>query len=162
MVVTKYIPDRLYGFVGDLETSQQAFFHLGVFDPKHLWVPHKHCSRCPRGGCSWSQTAPPPILGELVEVSGALGSGSPGQAPRASRVERLSTPIAVRGKVETFDSQRGYGFIAGEDGLVYHLHQSEMTEKRIPLSNQAVIFYAGTREKKPRACHVRICWDQAP
>jgi cold shock CspA family protein len=161
MQVLKYIPERLYGFVGIPETNQQAFFHLGVFDPKGGWAPHTRCTQCSRG-CPWSQTAPPPILGEPVIVLVDLTQQIEGKAARATRVERTVVPVPLRGTVETFDAQRGYGFVAGSDGKVYHLHQSEVTETRIPLPRQIVFFYPGVRENKPRACHVRLCWDQTP
>jgi hypothetical protein len=32
-----------------------------------------------------------------------------------------------------------------------------LLEGRIPRVGQIVMFYGGTRQGKPRACHVRIC-----
>jgi len=162
MRVLKYIPEKLYGFAGD--AVGQVFFHLGVFDPKGGWMRHPQCENCPRGGCPWTKTPPPPVPGELVLITledGSVPCPVEGQhAPRAVRAERVHAPVATRGTVETFDAQRGYGFILGDDRKNYYLHRCEVTENKIPLPGQRVMFYAGTREDRPRACHVRICLDQ--
>ena len=157
--VTKYIPDRLFGFATS-DTGQQVFFHLGAFNPQFGPPEIPRCEKCPREGCTWASTPPAPILGEPVEV--LLDDAHPqepeeGHAPRAVRVTRLTKPLALTGMVETFDAQRGYGFVRGSDGISYHLHRSEIIESRIPLPDQTVMFYAGVRENRPRACHVRVC-----
>jgi cold shock CspA family protein len=157
MRVSKYLPEKLYGFTEGSSEADQVFFHLGAFDPKGAWMRTPRCSLCPRNGCSWALAAPPPILGELVEVTLCDGPQPEGKAPKALRVERMVAPQAISGTVETFDSQRGYGFLKGDDGKSYHLHRSEVAEGRIPLPGQLVMFYAGIRQGKPRACHVRIC-----
>ena len=119
--VSKYIPNKLYGFAED-EHGSQVFFHLGSFDPGSPLDPSKQCSACPPLGCPWSTAPSPPILGEAVEVKVDFSTASDGRAPRADRVTRLQTPTALRGTVETFDPLRGYGFARGEDGISYHLH----------------------------------------
>lgn len=158
MQVVKYIPDRLYGFLSD-GSSRDAFFHLGVFRPGNEWGgKHPQCSICSQVGCIWPESPPPPILGEWVEVEVDFDQTSDSEkAPRADRVERLSVPRAVKGTVETFDAQRGYGFVVGDDGESYHLHKSELVEDRIPRPTQVVMFYAGVRRNRPRACHARVC-----
>ncbi len=157
MRVVKYIPAKLYGFLVD-ETGQEAFFHLGTFQPGDGWDEHGQCSICPRRGCSWSTSPPPPILGELVRVEVDFDQDhQKGKVPRTSKVERISNPIVVRGSVETFDAQRGYGFVIGDDSESYHLHRSELVEDRIPRAGQLVMFYAGVRMGRPRACHAKVC-----
>jgi cold shock CspA family protein len=160
MRISKYIPEKLYGFcslAGDQDSADQVFFHLGAFFPQTQKINKpKKCDRCAKINCVWFQTQPPPILGELVEVTLGM-EAQPNKAPKAERVERLTFPSILTGLVETFDGQRGYGFLKGEDGISYHLHRSEVAEGRIPLKGQQVLFYAGTRHGKPRACHVRIC-----
>jgi len=142
MEVHKYIPSRLYGFVKG-EDGREVFFHLGVFKP----------------GAFPTDPPPPPILGEpvLVEV-GTQDSpdNRPGKAPRALSVVRVQEPVQFVGIVETFDTHRGYGFIVGEDGISYHLHNSEVLDGRTPLAGDRVRFYAGTRQGRPRACHVNV------
>ena len=155
MVVVKYIPDRLYGFAEGPDGSQ-VFFHQGVFQPGGVPVPTTLCSRCPTVGCTWTETPPPPVLGEEVDVEvGAVSTT--GKAPRADRVDRVTAPRVILGQVESFDPHRGFGFARGDDGVTYHLHRSEVADGRIPLAQQTVVFYAGVRLDKPRACHVRVC-----
>lgn len=154
MRVHKYIPDRLYGFVIDGQ-GREAFFHLGSFDPGVLVDPPT-CASCTDASCAWVDAPPPPILGEVVEVEVDL-SGTGDRAPRASRVHRLEAPKLIQGRVETFDSFRGYGFIIGADGVSYHLHKSEVLNGRLPTAEQKVSFFAGTRQGRPRACHVKVC-----
>lgn len=156
MRVSKYVPARLYGFTTDPETGQQAFFHLGAFQPGGGWMEHRRCQICPRAGCSWVKP-PPPILGELVDVDVDFTRALPGKAPRASKVIRVTAPIAIEGKVEAFDISRAFGFALGDDHISYHLHKSELLEDRIPIVGQRVMFYAGTRQGRPRACHVKVC-----
>jgi cold shock CspA family protein len=155
MRVHKYIPDRLYGFAVD-DQGQEVFFHLGAFGPGTDFGPPEGCGSCPDTGCSWVDAPPPPILGESVEVTVDLSSQD-GRAPRAERVRRLLTPRVIRGEVETFDPLRGYGFVVGVDGISYHLHRSEVLDGRLPTANQSVLFFAGVRQGRPRACHVKVC-----
>jgi cold shock CspA family protein len=97
-------------------------------------------------------------LGEEVEVTlEDFQVLTPGKAPRAIKVIRHVGPPALFGKVETFDPQRGYGFVKGDDGLSYHLHSSEILDKRITRPGQGVMFFAGIRNDRPRACHVKVC-----
>ena len=107
MRVCKYLPEKLYGFVAD-EQGNEVFFHLGAFQP----------------GDNAMVSPPPPVLGERVEVEIDEESRAGKRAPRAKRVVRVASPIQIEGIVESFDPSRGYGFIAGEDGQVYHLHMN--------------------------------------
>lgn len=153
MRVSKYIPDKLYGFAID-ESGFEVFFHLGVFRPG------EGSAQVPAGCCSCNlpceaRILPPPIIGEPVTVT--YEQGDAGRAPRASRVDRI-TPVEVRtGRVESLDPQRGFGFIKGDDGESYYLHRSEIADGHLPLSGQQVVFCAGIRQGRPRACHVRMC-----
>lgn len=155
MKVHKYIPDRLFGFCVD-GAGGQVFFHLASFHPGDAIV--KRCANCPSSGCSWVDTPPPPILGEEVDVT--LDESVPtqeGRAPRAVRVERVAQPKALEGIVDMFDGHRGFGFVVGEDGVSYHLHTSEILDRKIPRKGQTVMFFPGTRQGRPRACHVKVC-----
>lgn len=156
MRVHKYIPSKLFGFCKALDSDREVFFHLGAFQPVKQSV-EKRCSLCPRGGCSLLSTPPPPILGEVVTVEVDFDAGEPGKAPRADKVTRTEPARAVEGKVDTFDVHRGYGFVKGDDGLSYHLHKSEILDGKIPTVGQTVMFFAGTRQGRPRACHVKVC-----
>ena len=154
MRVQMYVPAKMYGFLADDE-GRVAFFHLGSFQPGRDHLPPK-CSECP-GSCPWGQAPPPPILGEAVEVEVDFESADGDKKPRADKVVRLGDVVAVEGVVDTFDAQRGFGFVRGRDSETYHLHKSEITDNRLPLPGSTVMFYVGTRQGRPRACHVRVC-----
>ncbi len=145
MRIAKYIPQGLYGFAEDSEG--QVFFHLGVFRPNDPSNPI------------------PPILGEPVLVETDPDStpvqnnpfqGKHTKAPRAKRVDRVQTPNLITGVVESFDSQRGFGYVLGSDGVLYHLHRSEVLDGALPLPDQEIEFYAGIRQDRPRACYVKV------
>lgn len=138
MRIFRYYPDKLYGFCqGD--KGEEFFFHLSAFHP----------------GDSLDDLPIPPILGEPVLVEGDLSNGQ-GKAPRALSVTRLNPPRLLTGVVDSFDPSRHYGFICGEDGVDYHLHDSEVQEGRMPSKGASVEFYPGLREGRPRACHVKV------
>lgn len=153
MCIHKYIPNSLYGFAID-EDGQQVFFHLGAFNsPLSHEIPAR-CRSC--GKCTWGESSPPPILGETVLVDG-LSETPPNLAPRAKSVFRDQKPVVVEGVVDVFDANRGFGFVRGHDNIIYHLHRSEMVDGRLPVPGHKVMFYAGVRQGKPRACHVKVC-----
>lgn len=155
MRVSKYIPERLYGFCQD-DTGFEVFFHLASFQPGPDIVLVK-CSRCPGSPrCHIGTQAPPPILGEFVLVTFDAVEGQQ-RAPRASKVVREAHPQRILGTVETFDTDRRYGFVKGMDQVAYHLHQSEVLDGRLPLAGKKVVFFPGVRENRPRACHVKVC-----
>lgn len=157
MRVVKYLPEKLYGFCQD-DSGTEVFFHLAVFHPGPD-IDLTRCSQCQGPPhCTVSTLAPPPILGEMVRVSfDESESTQPGKAPRASRVDRVTPPQMMLGTVESFDPVRRYGFVRGTDDVSYHLHQSEIVDGRLPLVGNSVMFFAGVRESRPRACHVRVC-----
>jgi len=155
MRVFKYIPMKMYGFCQDT-SGFEVFFHLAAFHPGPS-VEVVHCSTCASApSCLLTGDAPPPILGEPVEVNyDPHDSGT--KAPRASQVSRLVVPTMIVGMVESFDTQRRYGFIKGSNGTSYHLHESEVIDGRLPMAGRQVVFYPGIREGRPRACHIRVC-----
>jgi len=156
MRVLKYIPSKLYGFLRDDADGFEVFFHLATFQPSSGVEPPR-CSSCPGAPrCSLTADPPPPILGELVSVTWPADSPA-GKAPRASLVTREVPATAVVGVVESFDTARRYGFVMGSDGVSYHLHESEISDGRLPLTGGHVVFYPGLREGRPRACHVKVC-----
>lgn len=138
MRIHKYIPNKLYGFAIDSE-DLQVFFHLGQFKP----------------GEFETDPPPPPILGEPVLVTYYVNENND-KAPKASSVVRTHKPKKIEGVVESYDTSRGYGFIMGEDGVSYHLHNSEILNNKYPLSGDKVLFFTGLRLGKPRACHIEV------
>jgi len=157
MLIQKYLPEKLYGFAVTPDEGRQAFFHLGAFDPGKDWPAHPRCATCPRKGCSWPETPPPPILGEPVDVSVDFDAAPEGKSPRASHVARVERPKLLVGKVDVFDGRRGYGFIVDESGASHYLHRSEVLEGKVPLPGQFMIFFSGTRQGRSRACHAKVC-----
>lgn len=159
MRVVKYIPERLIGFVHDSEVGTDVYFHLGDFDPKGPWYDLGHA--CPRSHLivfNWE--APPPILGEMVEVAFRGGSNTDkSKAPRAQRVVRMTPPTGLKGVVESFDPRKGYGFVRGSDGVTYYLHRSEIIDQHLPHEGSSVMFFAGSRLGKPRAVHIHTCGE---
>ena len=156
MRVLKYIPNKLYGFCRD-DNGFEVFFHLAVFRPGRE-VNVVRCMGCPGPPrCQLITDPPPPILGEEVCVTLSPTVESRGKAPRAQLVERVQSARMITGVVESYDPQRRYGFIRGQDDVSYHLHGSEVADGKIPLTSRQVVFFAGWREGRPRACHVRVC-----
>lgn len=131
MVVEKYVPDGLYGFLSDSDQSG-LFFHLSVFDP----------------GAYIGEAPVPPIVGEAVEVS--LTDG------RVSQCNRIHTPVQISGEIDWFSDEKGYGFITGPEEQ-YFLHRAEVLGGRLPLKGRRVSFYVTEQERKPlRACYVTV------
>lgn len=93
---------------------------------------------------------PLPIAGELVEVAKVIPGG---RSPRASSVQRLVAPQRLQGRVKSFDSVKGWGFIERGPDL-YFLHRSDLVASFTPVIGTVVEFYAGTKKGRPRACYV--------
>ncbi len=131
MIVEKYVPSGLYGFLSDTDQNG-LFFHLSVFDP----------------GAYVGDAPVPPIVGETVEVS--LSDG------KVSQCNRLHTPTHILGEIDWFSEDKGYGFIAGPNEQ-YFLHRTEMLDGKLPLPGRRVSFYVTEQERKPlRACYVTV------
>lgn len=158
MIIYKYIPDRLYGFAQMLDSKQQVFFHLGVFDPGLQWETLPDCKTCVQTSCTWATHAPPPVTGEHVQVTTDLEQVVQGNVvPRATKVVRMAIQKPLKGTVKSFDNQRGYGFVVDSENVVHYIHKSEIVDHRIPFPAQTVMFFAGFRDSKSRACHVKVC-----
>lgn len=129
MVVRKYIPGQMFGFVSDGQAD--LFFHVGIFRPGKEKIS--------------------PVVGEEVEVS----IDESREKPRVVAVRRLQPPKKLQGKIVKFNPQKGFGFIQDESGDRYYLHKSEMV-KGYPIVGWTVEFFVGTDRKAfLRACHVQ-------
>jgi len=60
----------------------------------------------------------------------------------------------VKGTVKFFNVAKRYGFIAGEDGQDYFVHQSGLQEGVTIRDNDAVTFDVEQGEKGPKAVNV--------
>lgn len=135
-----YNPSKLYGFARSPETGAEVFFHREVF-----W-----------SGESGSDSQPPPVVGELVQVEFDPATSRDGKPPRASKVERVKQQVLLHGRVDQFDEGKGWGFLTSDEGVSYHLHRSEVLGGRLPLPGSRVSFYGGSRKDRPRACYVTV------
>jgi CspA family cold shock protein len=61
----------------------------------------------------------------------------------------------MNGTVKRLVSEKGFGFVAGQDGNEYFFHQSSCTEFDSLREGQSVTFDKGQGPKGPRAENVR-------
>jgi cold shock CspA family protein len=127
--VSKYIPNRRFGFIEDAQGSS-VFFHISTFDSKGFEIP--------------------PIAGEEIEL---LLDDS--DLSRAASVLRVNDPQKIRGVIDTINQSKGYGFIKGEDDQTYYLHKSELLPEIGALqTTDRVEFYVGSSRGRPKACYI--------
>jgi cold shock CspA family protein len=119
--VSMYSPSKLWGFCQSLEG--EFYFHASNFFRR---VPGE----------------PGPILGEPVLLD---GEGS------QRRVYRTRAPVMEVGRVRSFDSKRGWGFLELRGNLIF-LHRSDLVFSFVPVIGSEVEFFLGERGGKPRAC----------
>lgn len=127
-----FSPSGMYGFAVSPD-GDEVFFHAQDF---HRLAP---------GG-------PPPVLGESVEV--AEIDADAGNRPQARVVKRLQAQDLIQGRVKSFDSNKGWGFISYDGGQAF-LHASETMSGWLPIIGTTVEFFLGVRQGRPRACWVR-------
>mgnify|MGYP002630001865 CR=1 FL=1 len=134
MRVAMYAPHKLYGFAESDEG--RVFFHTQVFQP--------------------GEPGPPPIVGEPVEVYLDNATSQEGKCPRALQVLRLDRPERLRGFVDDFNPDKGWGFVRDAKGRSFYLHRSEVLDGKLPLKGRRVAFYEGAAKGRPRACYVEV------
>ena len=61
----------------------------------------------------------------------------------------------MKGKVKFFNSMKGFGFIAGEDGKEYFVHQSALGEGVTLNENDSVEFEVEQGDRGPKAVKVK-------
>ncbi|MCX6544670.1 MAG: cold shock domain-containing protein [Acidobacteria bacterium] len=66
--------------------------------------------------------------------------------------------MAINGTIKRLVSDKGFGFVAAEDGSEYFFHQSACTNTRFDdlREGQAVTFERGQGPKGPRAENVNV------
>ncbi len=73
------------------------------------------------------------------------------QPPKEKKLEEIK-----EGKIKWWDSRLGYGFIAGNDGVDYFLHHTELksADFTTPTGGEAVLFKGEKSEKGMKAIKV--------
>ena len=61
----------------------------------------------------------------------------------------------MKGTVKFFNERRGFGFIAGEDGKEYFVHQSALGEGTTLQENDPVEFDVEEGDRGPKAVNVK-------
>jgi len=62
----------------------------------------------------------------------------------------------AEGKIKWFNKTKGFGFIAGDDGVDYFMHHSQVPEDTIPKEEQRVSFEITDTEKGKQAQNVTM------
>jgi CspA family cold shock protein len=62
----------------------------------------------------------------------------------------------MKGNVKFFNTGKGFGFIAGEDGKEYFVHQSGIADGVTLRENDAVIFDVEQGDRGPKAANVKL------
>lgn len=140
MRVESYNPKKQFGFCTSRDGTKRAFFHVSDF----------------------LDTMIPPIPGELVEAVLVGPDSQPvknGPSAKAKLIRRLNPPIESSGRIRSFDGNTGWGFIEGDEKLVYFLHQADIMSGEFPVIGTRVRFYVGSSKGpgeggRPRACAV--------
>ena len=100
-------------------------------------------------------------IADVRLVRGGIGSGDGGQGPRTSGAPLLGRKDESRmavGTVKWFNPDKGYGFVAREDGddLFVHFSEVQMDGFKTLEEGQEVTFDVTTGQNgKPQASNVR-------
>lgn len=57
----------------------------------------------------------------------------------------------MEGKIKWYSRKKGYGFIAGDDGVDYFVHHTELKEEKFLRENDKVSFEPIEAERGPQA-----------
>ncbi|MEU0886174.1 cold shock domain-containing protein [Lentzea sp. NPDC005914] len=78
---------------------------------------------------------------------------------RQERTEHTARAGLLYGRVRFFEQSRGYGFIAGDDGVDYFFHVTKVISATAVVTGHRVTFEPGTSTRGPRASHVAVVDD---
>ena len=67
----------------------------------------------------------------------------------------------MKGTVKFFNEMKGFGFIAGEDGKEYFVHQTALPEGVTLHENDAVTFDVEEGDRGPKAVNVSLETSEA-
>ena len=62
----------------------------------------------------------------------------------------------MKGTIKFFDEMKGFGFITGDDGKDYFVHQSDLQEGTSLHENDSVTFDVEEGDRGPKATNVEI------
>lgn len=62
----------------------------------------------------------------------------------------------INGKVKLFDTTKGYGFIAGEDGQDYFVHYTSIVDHKHLEEGQSVVYTIGENDNGEIATNVVV------
>lgn len=62
----------------------------------------------------------------------------------------------MKGKVKFFNTQKGFGFVSGEDEKEYFMHVSQLPEDTIPQENDEVEFTAEQTDRGLQAQNIQL------
>ncbi|MBT3297788.1 cold shock domain-containing protein [archaeon] len=62
----------------------------------------------------------------------------------------------MKGTVKFFDTTKGFGFIAADDGKEYFVHQTAIGEGMVLRENDAVTFDVEEGDRGPKAVNVSL------
>jgi len=68
----------------------------------------------------------------------------------------------MKGTVKFFNRMKGFGFIAGEDGKEYFVHQTGLAEGVTITENDSVTFDVEEGDRGPKAVNVKKAAAEAP
>jgi cold shock protein len=62
----------------------------------------------------------------------------------------------MKGTVKFFNGTKGFGFISGEDGQEYFVHQTGLKEGVVLRENDSVVFDVEQGDRGPKAVNVSL------
>ncbi|MBD3209436.1 cold shock domain-containing protein [Candidatus Woesearchaeota archaeon] len=68
----------------------------------------------------------------------------------------------MKGKVKFFNEMKGFGFVAGEDGKEYFVHQSALAPGLALRENDVVVFDPEQGDRGPKAANVSLDRPEQP
>jgi len=68
----------------------------------------------------------------------------------------------MKGNVKFFDVEKGFGFIAGEDGKEYFVHKTALEEGLTLHENDTVEFDVEEGDRGPKAVNVKLAGEEQP